>query len=177
VSPDPIPLGLDPAVVQEWADLFNRDPVARMIAEIAQRTGRPYRVVEAEFEINDLAAEAGLQALKVAENHRRCGQCGTRPDEFEDERGRPVDNPMWTLETWTCEWCAAIAEEAEDVPEKRRPFLRNVTVPNKPSAPGRQSHVIARNTNQAIRSSSRITEIPLTGPSRRSPRRVSSPSM
>lgn len=130
MSPDPIPLGLEPSVVEEWADLFRRDPIARMIAEIAHRTGRPYRLVEAEFEINDLAAEAGLTSLKTRENHHRCGQCGTRPEEFEDERGRPVDNPMWKLETWTCEWCAAIAEDAETVDEKRRPHLRSATVPN-----------------------------------------------
>lgn len=121
---------LDRDVVEEFVEMLVRDPRTRKVAEIAHRTGRAFSAVDAEFTDEDLYWDSALAALEHQEGHMRCGQCGTRPKDFELANGRPAppEKQSFRLESWTCVWCMEQDELVEKAPEKERKFVRVTTV-------------------------------------------------
>lgn len=62
----------------------------------------------------------------------RCGQCGTFPDEWLDERGRVMADPPWEPEVVSCEGCRQIDETRKQIADEGVPGLQVRLVPPRP---------------------------------------------
>ena len=50
----------------------------------------------------------------------RCSRCGTFPDEWLDENGRPPDPPPWETTLHRCHGCAEIERSNEELDKQRK---------------------------------------------------------
>lgn len=49
-----------------------------------------------------------------------CSRCGTRPEDWVDEKGMPLAEPVYETTTRRCHGCAEISREQETIPPKEK---------------------------------------------------------
>lgn len=124
------------ALVASYVDLFDRDPESRVVMAAARRAGIPLSVARIRWQsVDDIAAEIAWDQMETVARFRRCPECGVDPDDMLDDRGRPLEQPLWQVVGYDCLTCEMVAGATARLPEEERQVRRYRVRPRPPDEP------------------------------------------